>query len=103
MMKSLVRYDGVLEIVCLGPLTNLALIEQRKPGILRRAKRIYVMGGLVSLPGNVTPVSEYNIWADPEAAAIVLKSNATITMIGWDTTCACSDFSISEIDTLRDI
>lgn len=100
---SLKKHAGDIEIVCLGPLTNLALIEQKEPGILSLAKRIYIMGGLVTLPGNITSMSEYNIWADPEAAQIVLQSDARFTMIGWDTTCASSAFSVEEIEAFRDI
>lgn len=75
-----------LEIVCLGPLTNLAKTSLRYPSIVDRAKSLYVMGGLVDLPGNVTPLAEYNIWADPEAAAHILSKYGDITLIGWDTT-----------------
>ena len=87
LIQALKSHKGELELVCLGPLTNLGLIEQKEPGILSLAKRIYVMGGLITLPGNVTPMSEYNIWADPEAAQVVLQTQAKFTMIGWDSTC----------------
>lgn len=103
LIAALRAHTDELELVCLGPLTNLAQIEQMVPGILSLAKRIYIMGGLVTLPGNVTPLSEYNIWADPEAADIVLQSDANLTMIGWDTTCASSDFSVEEISRFKDI
>ena len=103
LITSLKEHAHELEIICLGPLTNLALIEQREAGILSLAKRIYIMGGLVTLPGNVTPMSEYNIWADPEAAQIVLKTDAQFTMIGWDSTLASSAFSIEEVEEFRDI
>lgn len=103
LIKTLRDHTGDLELVCLGPLTNLAQIEQREPGILSLAKRIYIMGGLVTLPGNVTSKSEYNIWADPEAAQIVLQAEANVTMIGWDTTCASSAFSVEEIETFKDM
>ena len=61
------------------------------------------MGGLITLPGNVTPMSEYNIWADPEAAQVVLQTQAKFTMIGWDSTCASSAFSIEEVEGFKDI
>jgi len=90
-----------LEIVCLGPLTNIALAEKSNPGLLNKVKRIFIMGGLVELPGNVTPLAEYNIWADPEAAQLVLSTDAKITMIGWDTTLKSAGWGPEEIAQIR--
>ena len=56
------------------------------------------MGGLVDLPGNISPLAEYNFWADPEAAEIVLKSGAKMTLVGWDTTLQASSLSIEELN-----
>ena len=92
-----------LEVVCLGPLTNIALAEQQKTGCLSRAKKIYVMGGLVELPGNVTPLAEYNIWADPEAAQIVLHQLDNVIMIGWDTTLKSAPMYQDDMDDIRNI
>jgi purine nucleosidase len=72
-----------LELVTLGPLTNIALALQRRPSIARELKRCIVMGGAPCCVGNVTPAAEYNIWTDPEAAAIVLRSGLPIDLIGW--------------------
>lgn len=74
-------------LVCLGPLTNLALALRLNPQLLKdRLKRVVIMGGSVSAPGNVTPVSEFNFWADPEAAAAVLASGLPLTLVGLDVT-----------------
>jgi inosine-uridine nucleoside N-ribohydrolase len=74
--------DGVT-LVPIGPLTNVALMLARYPEV--RPKRIVLMGGAVGL-GNITPAAEFNIWADPEAAARVFESGIEVTMIGLDVT-----------------
>lgn len=56
-------------IVVIGPLTDLALAASISPKTLMRAKSVVVMGGAVSGPGNITPLAEFNFYADPVAAA----------------------------------
>lgn len=68
-----------LWMVATGPLTNLALALREDPDLARRLRGISIMGG-ASGAGNVTASAEFNIWADPEAAAIVLGSGARIVM-----------------------
>lgn len=99
--RCLSEHPNEIELICLGPLTNMALADQHRPGVLKLAKRIYIMGGLVDLPGNVTPLAEYNIWADPEAANVVFSSGATMSMIGWDTTIKSGDVTIEEMKEIR--
>ncbi len=70
-------------LVAVGPLTNVALLLARHPEA--RPKRIVLMGGSIGL-GNVTPAAEFNIWADPEAAARVFTSGLELTMVGLDVT-----------------
>jgi len=70
-------------LVTLGPLTNLAVAIAKKPEIARKVKRCVVMGGNPCCEGNVTPAAEYNIWVDPEAAGIVLRSGLRIDLVGW--------------------
>jgi len=72
-----------LEMVTLGPLTNVALAIQKNPGIAAKVSRCVVMGGAPCCEGNVTPAAEYNIWVDPEAARAVFRSKLNIEMIGW--------------------
>ena len=76
------RADGVT-LVAVGPLTNVALMLARYPDV--RPARIVLMGGSIGV-GNVTPAAEFNIWADPEAAARVFQSGLDLTMIGLDVT-----------------
>ena len=72
-----------LVLVTLGPLTNVALALEKKPGIAAKVSRCVVMGGAPCCEGNVTPAAEYNIWCDPEAARIVLRSDLPIELVGW--------------------
>jgi len=80
------RHPGELVIVALGPLTNLALALERDAGRLRLARRIVVMGGAVTVPGNVTPAAEFNLYVDPEAAAAVFNAGLPIELIPLDVT-----------------
>jgi purine nucleosidase len=77
---------GTLRLVAIGPLTNLALAEIKRPGVLRRAAQLDIMGGAAFVPGNVQPQAEFNFYADPLAAQTVLASGARIQLYGLDVT-----------------
>ena len=70
-------------LVAVGPLTNVAHLLALRPHA--RPDRIVLMGGAIA-EGNVTPAAEFNIWADPEAAARVFGSGIDLTMVGLDVT-----------------
>src|SRR5437773_6882344 len=72
-----------LVLVTLGPLTNIALALERDPGIAAKVGRCVIMGGAPCCEGNVTPAAEYNIWCDPEAARIVIRSGFPVELVGW--------------------
>lgn len=72
-----------LVVVTLGPLTNVALALAKRPSIAHQVSRCVVMGGAPCCEGNVTPAAEYNIWVDPEAARMVMRSTLPIELIGW--------------------
>jgi purine nucleosidase len=72
-----------LVLVTLGPLTNVALAISKNPAIAAKVSRCVVMGGAPCCEGNVTPAAEYNIWVDPEAARIVVRSGLPVELIGW--------------------
>lgn len=74
-----------LWLVATGPLTNVALALRTAPDIAGKLRGIALMGGSASF-GNVTPVAEFNIWADPEAADIVFRSGANLIMCGLNLT-----------------
>lgn len=74
-----------LHVVAIGPLTNLALAFRRDPELASRLARVTLMGGSLNW-GNITPAAEFNIFCDPEAAAIVFESGVPITMVGLNVT-----------------
>jgi len=80
------RAPGAVTLVTLGPLTNVALALRQDPLAMRGFRRLVVMGGAAAVPGNVTPVAEFNVWADPEAAQAVLESGLPITLVCLDVT-----------------
>jgi inosine-uridine nucleoside N-ribohydrolase len=84
-LRGLSRTVPDLDVVAVGPLTNLALAIQQDPGFASRIRRITLMGGSL-LWGNITPAAEFNIYCDPEAAAIVFESGAPVTMVGLNVT-----------------
>jgi purine nucleosidase len=76
---------GEITLVATGPLSNIALAVRREPRLAGWVKEFVIMGGSTAR-GNVTPAAEFNIWADPEAAAIVFGAGWTVRMIGLDVT-----------------
>lgn len=69
-----------------GPMTNLALALRKEPALAERLGPVAVMGGARSEGGNITASAEFNIWADPEAAAEVLATGCDVVMFGLDAT-----------------
>jgi purine nucleosidase len=77
---------GSLTLVATGPLTNLALAETLSPGILARAAQVVVMGGALRVPGNITSAAEFNFYADPVAASMVMAAGAALVLFPLDVT-----------------
>jgi purine nucleosidase len=76
---------GEITLVATGPLTNIAVAVRKEPRLTGWVKDFVIMGGS-SGRGNTTPAAEYNMWADPEAAAAVFGAGWTVTMLGLDVT-----------------
>lgn len=77
-------HPGTCDLVTLGPLTNVAVALRAEPRLAGWVRRCVIMGGTGVLPGNVTPLAEYNVWADPEAAHVVLGAGMRVELVGWD-------------------
>jgi inosine-uridine nucleoside N-ribohydrolase len=84
-------------LVALGPLTNLALALEHHPEAIRRFGRLVILGGAWR-GGNVTPVAEFNVWHDAEAAARVLASGLPIDLVTLD---AFRQFTVEAADVER--
>jgi purine nucleosidase len=82
MVRTIEANPGI-ELITLGPLTNLALALRQSPNLAANVSRCVVMGGAPCCEGNVTPAAEYNFWVDPEAARAVLRSRLPIELVGW--------------------
>ena len=85
--------DGIIDIVALGPLTNIAMAIKLDPGWAARLGRLVVMGGAADGRGNTTEIAEFNVAADPEAASVVFRAFSEnnrrlaprLTMVPWET------------------
>ena len=88
-----------VDLLMIGPLTNLALALRRSPGIVGGIGRLTIMGGTVYGRGNATPAAEFNIFADPEAAAIVFRAEMDTVVVPWEP-CLTHFVVGSEIDRM---
>src|SRR5215203_164291 len=79
------QHRGELMVAAIGPSTNLALALKREPRLRSWLREVTIMGGSTTL-GTVTPVAEFNIHADPEAAAVVFESGIPIRIVGYNVT-----------------
>lgn len=85
-MKRIIETsEEKITIVALGPLTNIALLLKVYPHVAEKIEMISLMGGGIK-GGNITPLAEFNIYVDPEAAQIVFQSGVPILMSGLDVT-----------------
>jgi len=99
-MVETIEANPGLVLVTLGPLTNLALALQRNPRIAEKVSRCVLMGGAPCCEGNVTPAAEYNIWCDPEAARMVIRSGLPVELVGWHLCRGNAALHLSDIEHL---
>ncbi|MBN9309371.1 nucleoside hydrolase [Devosia sp.] len=82
----LAHEEKTVTLACLGPLTNVAMAMVKEPRIIPRIQEIVLMGGGYFEMGNITPAAEFNIYVDPDAADVVMRSGVPITMVPLDVT-----------------
>jgi purine nucleosidase len=82
--RTVVAAPGEIEILAIGPLTNIAAAIRKDPSVAKSVKRLTIMGGAIASlsdgGGNATPNAEFNFWVDPEAARLVLRSGMPIVL-----------------------
>ena len=100
---------GKITLVTTGPLTNIALALEKDSNFASNIKEAYVLGGAFRIWGNISPVTEYNIVADAEAANMVMNSGMKITLVPLDV-CENNEFAdgmmtrdhIADLDSLME-
>jgi purine nucleosidase len=98
-LRTALAAPGEITLVTTGPLTNVAMALLQEPRLARALKQLIVLGGTFTTPGNMTPVAEYNIWADPEAAQIVLTADLPKILVPLD---VCEDNRVADSMLTRD-
>lgn len=88
-IERIMSSPGEITLVCIGPLTNVALAIRQEPRIVNTVKEVFVMGGAIRHEGNETPVAEFNAYVDPHATHIVFHSGMPITLVPLDVTYQC--------------
>ena len=78
------NHSGDIELVTIGPLTNIAQALDIEPNLSKHISRITMMAGAATVQGNVTPAAEFNVWADPESAGKVFHSGIPVRMVPLD-------------------
>jgi purine nucleosidase len=89
LIEGIMSKPGEVSLVCIGPLTNLALAIRKEPRIVENVKEVFIMGGAIRREGNTTPLAEFNTFVDPHAAHIVFHSGMPITFTPLDVTYQC--------------
>jgi purine nucleosidase len=89
LIQKIMSTPGEITLVCIGPLTNVALAIRQEPRIVENIKEVFIMGGAIRHEGNTTPLAEFNTYVDPHAAHIVFHSGMPITLTPLDVTYQC--------------
>ncbi len=90
LIDKILSAPGEMTLVCIGPLTNVAVAIRKEPRILKAVKDVIIMGGAIRHQGNTTPLAEFNVYVDPHAAHMVYHSGWPITLVPLDVTYQCA-------------
>jgi purine nucleosidase len=102
LIEKIMSAPGEFTLVCIGPLTNVAMAIRQEPHIVENVKEVFIMGGAIRHEGNTTPLAEFNTYVDPHAAHIVFHSGMPITLTPLDVTYQCI-FSKDDLNRLLKI
>ena len=91
------RYPDEIEILAIGPATDVALAIEKDPETMKHVKMIWSMGTAGFGPGNATPVAEFNVYHDPKAYAAMMEAGIPVTVIGLDM-CETDDVLYDDVD-----
>lgn len=100
-LRDAARRGDKVDLLMIGPLSNLALAVRAAPDCVAGIGQLTLMGGSIYGRGNVTPAAEFNIFADPEAAAIVFHAGIEIVMVPWEI-CVAHRVTGADVDALFD-
>jgi purine nucleosidase len=89
LIEKIMAEPGEMTLVCIGPLTNVAVAIRKEPRIILAVREVVIMGGAIRHQGNATPLAEYNAYVDPHAAYMVYHSGMPITLVPLDVTYQC--------------
>lgn len=89
LVEKIMSAPGEITLVCIGPLTNVAVAIRKEPRIIQAVKDVVIMGGAIRHQGNTTPVAEFNVYVDPHASQMVYHSGMPITLVPLDVTYQC--------------
>ncbi len=95
------RYPGEVELVTLGPLTNVALAILKDPENMKKLKHVWSMSTAGFGPGNTTPVSEFNVYVDAESFGVLLDAGIPLTIVGYDLCTGEAALDRQEIERLK--
>ncbi len=90
LINKIMSAPGEITLVCIGPLTNVAVALRKESGIIKAVKEVVIMGGAIRHQGNTSPLAEFNVYVDPHAAHMVYHSGMPITLVPLDVTYQCA-------------
>ena len=94
---------GEIEILAIGPLTNIATALIRDRELPKKVKHLWIMGGCDNSIGNVTAAAEYNFYVDPEAAQLVLDAGFETTIVTWTLTLERALWDRAQLESIAEI
>lgn len=101
MLDTIRENPGEVEIIALGPATNIAIAMDREPETMRQVKRIWSMGTAGLGPGNASPVAEFNVYADAPAYRRMLEFGVPVTIVGLDMCGDEAQWTDAQFETLE--